>query len=118
MRLTSRKKEILRYFEQEHLEWVTKEIGPPPYDISGISYLLFGSETNCKRHQMESTRRTLDAMVNDGLLERVKVRESRQKPNGETTATVIRYGLPGHCLVLLDKKGANGAIEGEYTRLD
>ena len=35
MRMTSRKKEILSYFEPDNLEWVTGEIGAPPFDVSG-----------------------------------------------------------------------------------
>ncbi len=40
MRMTSRKKEILSYFEPDNLEWVTGEIGAPPFDVSGVAYLL------------------------------------------------------------------------------
>ncbi len=54
----------------------------------------FHSETY--RHWLESTRRTLEAMVSDGLLERCRSREARSIVlGGETTATVVRYGLPG-----------------------
>ena len=42
MRMTSRKKEILSYFEPDNLEWVTGEIGAPPFDVSGVAYLLHG----------------------------------------------------------------------------
>ena len=38
MRMTSRKKEILSFYEPDNLEWVTGEIGPPPLDVSGVSY--------------------------------------------------------------------------------
>ena len=40
MRMTSRKKEILSYFEPDSLDWVTGEIGAPPFDVSGVAYLL------------------------------------------------------------------------------
>lgn len=42
MRMTSRKKEILSYFEPDSLEWVIGEIGAPPFDVSGVAYLLHG----------------------------------------------------------------------------
>lgn len=62
MRLTSRKKTILSYFEPDNLDWVTVEIGAPPLDVSGVAYLLYGTGINDKRHWLESTRRTLEAM--------------------------------------------------------
>lgn len=37
MRLTSRKKEILSYFEPDNREWVTGEIGAPPFDVIGVA---------------------------------------------------------------------------------
>lgn len=37
MRLTSRKKEILSYFEPDNREWVTGETGAPPFDESGVA---------------------------------------------------------------------------------
>lgn len=36
---------------------------------------------------------------------------------GETTATVVRYGLPGTVSVVRDTGGADGTIEGEYVRV-
>lgn len=88
-------KEILSYFEPDSLDWVTGEIGAPPFDVSGVAYLLHGMVSFDKRHQLESTRRTLESMVAGGLLERVTVYESRQiRRGGETNATVVRYGLP------------------------
>lgn len=95
MRMTSRKKEILSYFEPDNLEWVTGEIGAPPFDVSGVAYLLHGMASFDKRHQLESTRRTLESMVAGGLLERVTVYESRQiKSGGETSATVYPDSVP------------------------
>ncbi len=32
MRITSRKKEILSFFELDNLKWVTGEIGAPSFD--------------------------------------------------------------------------------------
>lgn len=119
MRMTRRKKEILSYYEPEQLDWITGEIGAPPFDVSGIAYLLHGTGINDNRHQLESTRRTLDAMVRDGLLEKYRSREARSiAMGGETTATVIRYGLPGTVTVVRDSEGTDGAIEGVCERLD
>lgn len=119
MRMTARKKEILSYFEPDNLEWVSGEIGVPPLDVSGVAYLLHGMGSFGKRHQLESTRRTLDNMVTSGLLERVTVYESRQvKRGGETNATVVRYGLQGACRVVRDTGGKREAIEGEAVRVD
>ncbi|OVZ78591.1 hypothetical protein [Yersinia kristensenii] len=119
MRMTSRKKEILSFYEPDNLEWVTGEIGPPPLDVSGVAYLINGMESFDKRYQLESTRRTLEGMVKDGLLERVTVYELRQvKRGGETNAIVVRYGLPGACRVVRDNGGKREAIEGEVVRID
>ena len=118
MRLTSRKKTILSCFEPDNREWVTREIGTPPLDVSGVAYLLYGTGINDKRHQLESTRRTLEAMVSDGLLERYRSREARSIVLGsETTATVVRYGMPGTVSVVRDTGGADNAIAGECVRL-
>ncbi|EIV9539673.1 hypothetical protein MBN59_002923 [Klebsiella pneumoniae] len=118
MGLTSRKKTILSYFEPDNREWVTVEIGAPPLDVSGVACLLHGVGLKDNRHRLESTRRTLEAMVKDGLLERYRSREVRSIVlGGETTATVVRYGLPGTVSVVHDKDGAGGAIEGEFTRV-
>lgn len=101
MRMTSRKKEILSYFEPDNLEWVTGEIGAPPFDVSGVAYLLHGMVSFDKRHQLESTRRTLESMVAGGLLERVTVYESRQiRRGGETNATVVRPVIVLLCAIL------------------
>lgn len=42
MRLTSRKKEILSYFEPVNRDWVTSEIGAPPFDVSCVTWLFTG----------------------------------------------------------------------------
>ncbi|EIW9274952.1 hypothetical protein NUKP32_54650 [Klebsiella variicola] len=125
MRMTNRKKEILSYFEPDNREWVTGEIGAPPLDVSGVAYLLYGNiganpgtGLSKNRHWLESTRRTLEAMVKDGLLERYRSRETRSIVlGGETTATVVRYGLPGTVSVVRDTEGADGAIEGVFAHL-
>lgn len=122
MRMTNRKKEILSYFEPEHLKWVTGEVGAPPLDVSGVTYLLHGMESFDKRHQLESTRRTLEAMVSDGLLEKITSYEQRQDTtqtgNGKGVwCNCSRYGLPGQCAVVRDSVGADNAIDGECARV-
>jgi len=98
MRMTSRKKEILSYFEPDNLEWVTGEIGAPPFDVSGVAYLLHGMVSFDKRHQLESTRRTLESMVAGGLLERVTVYESRQiRRGGDTNGRALRFTRSVRC---------------------
>ncbi|GAB4591101.1 hypothetical protein ETAR_07040 [Edwardsiella tarda] len=52
MKMTSRKKEILSFFEPANREWVSSEIGPPPLDVSGMTYLLhLGADTRKKEHR-------------------------------------------------------------------
>ncbi|WP_370554009.1 hypothetical protein [Edwardsiella tarda] len=120
MRMTSRKKEILSFFEPANREWVSSEIGPPPLDVSGITYLLHpDADTRKKKSTAESVRRTLEGMVKDGLLERV---DSHERRNGWTQdgsdigvwCVVARYGLPGQCRVTHDTSGSENAIEGDY----
>lgn len=123
MRMTSRKKEILSFFEPDHREWVTGEIGAPPFDVSGIAYLLSGMDAFKTRHHLESARRTLEAMVNDGLLEKITSYEQRQNTQqGWSEAPGVwcncsRYGLPGSCLVMRDDGGKRKAIDGEAVRV-
>ncbi|MGQ3663804.1 hypothetical protein [Citrobacter braakii] len=114
MRMTNRKKEILSYFEPDNLAWVVKEIGAPPLDVSGVAYLLNGGTIGrTERYKLESTRRTLEIMVKNGQLERVRVKEARETHlGGEVTTTVIRYGLPGTCTVIRDEDGADNVIDG------
>ncbi|EPC0982774.1 hypothetical protein ACRV8W_002382, partial [Proteus mirabilis] len=78
MRMTSRKKEIMELFKPDNLEWVTGEIGSPPFDVSGVAYMLKGMDSFNKKSILESTRRTLDSMVKDGLLEKISSYERRQ----------------------------------------
>ncbi|EDV5023666.1 hypothetical protein ID80_004284 [Salmonella enterica subsp. enterica serovar Ball] len=119
MRLTSRKKEILSYFEPDNREWVTSEIGAPPFDVTGVAWLIYGMESHDKRHCLESTRRTLEAMVKDGLLEKSTSYEQRQnrKNDDGIWCKVSRYGLPGQCAVFRDYDGKNDAIDGVCVRL-
>ena len=122
MRMTAHKKEILTYFEPDNLEWVTGEIGPPPLDVSDVTYLLYGMGSFNKRHQLESTRRTLEAMVRDGLLEKVASYEQRQDTTQSGDGKGIwcncsRYGSPGSTVILRDTGGKHEAIEGESVRI-
>lgn len=48
-------KEILSYFELNNRDWVTGKIGAPPFDVSGVAYLLHGMVSFDKLHQLEST---------------------------------------------------------------
>lgn len=122
MRMTNRKKAILSFYEPDNRAWVTSEAGAPPLDVSGVAYLLHGTTLFDKTHQLESTRRTLETMVKDGLLERVTVYERRQdktQGSGDSAGVrckVSRYGLPGQCAVFRDN-GGNVPIEGEWSVL-
>ncbi|EFB7808231.1 TPA: hypothetical protein KK791_005349 [Escherichia coli] len=118
MRLTQYKKEILSYFTPDNLAWVSVEIGNPPFDVSGVAYLLYGMDSHNNRYQLESTRRTLEAMVRDGLLERVNVYERRDSVGHGVRRKVARYGLPGRSVVARDGEGRNGAIDGECIRIN
>lgn len=123
MRMTSRKKEILSFFDPEHREWVTGEIGAPPFDVSGVAYLLSGMNSFKSRHHMESARRTLEAMVNDGLLEKITSYEQRQDSTQSGSGKGVwcncsRYGLIGQCLVMRDRDGSDNYIEGEFDRVN
>lgn len=124
MRMTTRKKEILSYFEPDNLEWITGEIGAPPFDVSGVSYLLHGTSGFDKSYQLESTRRTLEAMVKDGLLEKVISYERRQDTTQSGDGKGVwcncsRYGLPGQCNVVRDDgDDRRPHIEGESVRID
>lgn len=94
MRMTRHKKQILELYKPEYRDWVRVEAGDPPFDVRGVTLLLYGSEY--QRYHIEATRRTLNAMVNDGILYRVKVREPRfdvRIGSDGAHCTVIRYGL-------------------------
>lgn len=121
MRMTSRKKEIMELFKPDNLEWVTGEIGAPPFDISGVAYMLKGMDSFDKKSILESTRRTLDSMVKDGLLEKVSSYEKRQnKHHGSSSSpgvrcVVTRYGLCGKCRLVKYENDGEDFIEGEYA---
>ncbi|EDT7665906.1 hypothetical protein BEL55_004359 [Salmonella enterica subsp. enterica serovar Waycross] len=122
MRLTSHKKKILSYFEPDNREWVTGETGAPRFDIIGVAWLIYGIESHDKRHCLGSTRRTPEAMVKDGLLEKPISYEQRQNRKYASSDDGIwckasRYGLPGQYIVIRDSDGKNGAIDGKCVRL-
>jgi len=78
-----------------------------------------------KKYQVESTRRTLESMVRDGLLEKVTVyehRQNRMQYGGSAPGIhcmVSRYGLPGECCVTHDDgDDRRPHIEGESIRID
>lgn len=123
MRMTSRKKEIMELFKPDNLEWVTGEIGAPPFDVSGVAYMLKGMGSFAKKSILESTRRTLDSMVKNGLLEKIPSYERRQnKHQGSSSSpgircVVSRYGLPGKCRLVKCEDDGEDFIEGECARV-
>lgn len=123
MRLTKRKKEILALFERDSLEWVTTEIGAPPFDVSGVAYMLHGSESFSKKSIIESVRRTLESMVADGLLEKIPSFETRQNKHQSSAQSpgvrcvVSRYGLPGEHRITKYQDAGSDYIDGEFTRI-
>ncbi|HEK1095300.1 TPA: hypothetical protein SMQ47_003666 [Proteus mirabilis] len=123
MRMTQRKKEIMELFEPDNIEWVTGEIGAPPFDISGVAYMLKGMDSFNKKSILESTRRTLDSMVKDGLLEKISSYERRQnKHQGSSSSpgvycVVSRYGLCGKYRLVKNENNGGDFIKGEYARI-
>lgn len=123
MRLTKRKKEILALFDKDCLEWVTTEIGAPPFDVSGVTYMLHGMESFSKKSIIESVRRTLESMVADGLIEKISSFETRQNKHQSSAQSpgvccvVSRYGLPGECRITKYQDVGGDYIEGEFTRI-
>lgn len=119
MRMTSRKKEIMELFKPDNLEWVTGEIGAPPFDVSGVAYILKGMDSFNKKSILESTRRTLDSMVKDGFLEKVSSYERRQNKHQDSSSSpgvrcvISRYGLPGKCHLVKYENDGEDFIEGE-----
>lgn len=124
MRMTSRKKQILSFYCPENAEWVSSEIGPPPFDVQGLAYLLNGMASFNKKSVIESTRRTLETMTASGLLQRVSVYERRQDTTQGAAESpgvwcvVNRYGLPGQCQVIREQGGRRDCIEGEFVAID
>ncbi|MEI9750319.1 hypothetical protein V5085_05200 [Moellerella wisconsensis] len=123
MRMTKRKIEIMNLFAADNLEWVTSEIGSPPFDVTGVAYILNGMDSFNKKSIVESARRTLDSMVSDGLLEKVSSYERRQnrtQGSGDSPGVrcvVSRYGLPGQCNLVKYEDNGEDFIEGECVRV-
>lgn len=124
MRMTKRKKEIMNLFEVDNLDWVTSEIGSPPFDVAGVAYMLNGMDSFNKKSIVESARRTLDSMVSDGLLEKVSSyerRQNRMQGSGDSPGVrciVSRYGLPGQCNLVKYEDNGEDFIEGECVRVN
>lgn len=124
MRMTKRKKEIMNLFEVDNLEWVTGEIGAPPFDVAGVAYILNGMDSFDTKSIVESARRTLDSMVSDGLLEKVSSyerRQNRMQSSGDSPGVrcvVSRYGLPGQCNLVKCEDHGEDFIEGECVRVN
>lgn len=101
MRLTKHKREILDVFRDAESGLLKSEIGMPPLDVRGISYMLHGMNGS-KKSKLENVRRTLDAMVADGLLDKAKLYDRRQnRMQGWSDAPgvvclVSMYSLKGH----------------------
>ena len=121
MRLTNRKQEILSYFEPDKRDLVTDEIGTPPLDVSGVAYLLHGTGINNNQYWLESTMRTLEAIVKDELLERYRSLETRSIVLGgvmTATATVVRYGLADNVSVVRNAEAPDDSVSGNmYTTI-
>lgn len=114
----------MELFETDNLEWIICEIGSPPFDVSGVAYMLKGMESFNKKSILEPTRRTLDGMVKDGLLEKVFSYERRQnKHQGSSSSpgvccVVSRYDLPGKCHIVKCENDGEDFIEGECVKID
>ncbi len=77
-----------------------------------------------KKNILESTRRTLDSMVKDGLLEKISSYERRQNKHHDSSSSpgvrcvVSRYGLQGKCRLVKYENDGEVFIEGKYIRID
>lgn len=79
MRMTARKREILEQIAAEWWPDLESDIGLPPYDLSGICYLV--GMDGYEKQDRENVRRTLESMVADGLLEKRIIRQFREGMN-------------------------------------
>lgn len=121
MRLTNRKKKILNYFDLGNREWITGDICAPPFDVICVAWLIYRVESHGKRHCLESTRRTLETMVKDGLLEKSSSYERHQDTTQSDCGAGVwckasRYGLPGQCAVVSDDEGKNSPLFHQRKR--
>lgn len=116
MRQTNRKTAILALFSpetKEQADAIRLEAGTPPFDVSGIAAALYGYDVQIEDLTLyRSVRRTLDTMVKDGQLERIKVNEGRG-PFGRMNSKVVRYHLPGTFTVVREDRPPANYIEGE-----
>ena len=124
MRLTSRKKAILDLFSPDMAEIVRFKVGDPPFDVVGVCRMIIGFG-DLKPSDLWSVRRTLNQMVDDGLLEKAEFVERRiNKTQGWSDApgvvcSVFRYGLKGQMTQVRRYKRRDDEqfIEGEYSVL-
>lgn len=91
--MTRRKKNILSYFGEEQLSWVTREVGPPPFTVDELMELLRESDPH-PLGQPKSIQMTLKTMVKEGLLVQTQTIEQEQTVRGVIRKTVIRYSIP------------------------
>ncbi|ENJ8543575.1 TPA: hypothetical protein QHC21_004902 [Raoultella planticola] len=61
----------------------------PSFDISSVAYLLYETGISKNRHWLESTRRTQEAIVKDGLLEWHRCHEARNIALDDNTTTKV-----------------------------
>lgn len=86
--------------------------------------MLKGMDSFDRKSILESTRRTLDSMVKDGLLEKISSYERRQnKHQGSSSSpgvrcVVSRYGLRGKCRLMKYENNGEDFIEGECAQVD
>ncbi|ADU72111.1 conserved hypothetical protein (plasmid) [Pantoea sp. At-9b] len=89
MYMTESKKKILSFFYPSNLEYIMKQIGPPPFDIYSISYLLYGPELYKHPVKRESSRRSLELMVRMGIL----IKSTHIEVRNGMTCRLSRYRL-------------------------
>ncbi|MCX8958139.1 hypothetical protein [Erwinia psidii] len=116
MRQTNRKTAILALFRpetKEQADAIRLEACEPPFDVAGIASALYGFDVQREDPtRYRSVRRTLDTMVKDGQLERIKINEGRG-PFGHINSLVVRYRLPGTFTVVREDRPPADYIEGE-----
>lgn len=116
MRQTNRKTAILALFSpetKEQADAIRLEAGEAPFDVSGIAAALYGFDVQREDPTLyRSIRRTLDTMVKDGQLERIRVNEGRGA-FGRINSLVVRYRLPGTFTVVREDSPPADYIEGE-----
>lgn len=100
MRMTKTKKFILASLAKGSWERKTQGFDDDPLDVYQISEIIFGPTFS--KSQLWSTRRTIETMVQQNLLEKIMVVEDRKckgdlgRRSGSTIAAfVCRYSLPG-----------------------